>query len=177
VDVPNVVTKEAKIQPNSSGRWISTGFQSGNLVQQKSPRSIGLWLYGNQLTDTIGQQGTVTIKSAQIYIKRSDDTGTANANVYLFWTANGTVSGLPAPGGSLGKTEITKLGVLAKGQGKWFDLPSSFNADLNKNIKGMGLDWKDPVKADAFPQDYSSMVSLASNQHSGELHIVWEEAL
>lgn len=177
VDVPNVVTKEVRIQPNSSGSWRSTGFVSGNVVAQKSPRSLGLWLYGNQMSDTIGQQGAVTIKSAQIYIKRSNDTGTANANVYLFWTTNGTVGGLPAPGGSLGKTDVTKLGVLAKGQGKWFDLPTSFNADLNKNIKGMGLDYKDPVKADAFPQDYSSMVSLASNLHSGELHVVWEEAL
>lgn len=177
VDVPNVVTKEVKIQPNNSGRWIATGFASGNLIQQKSPRSMGLWLYGNQITDSIGKQGTPTIKSAQIYIKRADDTGTANANVYLFWTAIGTTSGLPAPGGSLGKTETTKLGVLAKGQGKWFDLPAAFNNNLNTGIKGMGLDWKDPDKADAAPQDYSSMVSLASNAHSGELHIVWEEAL
>lgn len=177
VDVPNIVTKEVRIQPNSAGSWRTAGWQSGNLVAQKSPRSQGLWLYGNQITDSLGKQGAVTIKSAQIYIKRQDDTGTANANVYLFWTANGTVSGLPAPGGALGKQDIHKLGTLAKGQGKWFDLPASFNADLNQNIKGIGLDWKDPVKADAFPADYSSMASLAGNPHSGELHLVWEEAL
>ena len=176
-DVPNIVTKEARIQPNSSGSWKTAGFQSGNLVQAKSPRSVGLWLYGNQITDSIGKQGTVTIKNAQIYIKRENDTGSATANVYLFWTAIGTVGGLPAPGGSVGKTEITKLGTLAKGQGKWFDLPDAFNNNLNSNIKGMGLDWKDPVKADAFPADYSSMAALSTNLHSGELHLVWEEAL
>jgi hypothetical protein len=138
---------------------------------------VGLWLYGNQITDSIGKSGTVTIKSAQIYIRRENDNGSANANVYLFWTAIGTVSGLPAPGGSLGKTEITKLGQLAKGQGNWFNLPAAFSNNLNSNIKGMGLDWKDPIKADAFPADYSSMSALSTNLHSGELHLVWEEAL
>lgn len=177
VDVPNIVTKEARIQPNSTGSWRSAGFQSGNLIQQKSPRSLGLWLYGNQITDSIGKQGTPTVKSAQIYIKRTDDTGTANANVYLFWSANGTVSGLPAPGTAIDKNETTKLGQLAKGQGKWFDLPAAFNNNLNNGIKGMGLDWKDPAKADAAPQDYSNMASVTTNVHSGELHIVWEEAL
>lgn len=177
VDVPNVVTKETRIQPNSSGSWRSTGWASGNLVQQKSPRSLGLWLYGNQITDSMGATGAITVKSAQIYIKRSDDTGTANANVYLFRSANGTVGGLPAPGGTIDKNETTKLGTLAKGQGKWFDLPTAFYNNLNNGIKGLGLDWKDPVKADAFPADYSSMVSTSTNLHSGELHIVWEEAL
>jgi hypothetical protein len=177
VNVPNVVTKEARIQPNTTGSWITAGYQSGNLVQAKSPRSVGLWLFGNQITDAIGQQGEVTIKSAQIFIKRLDDTGVANANVYIFWTGIATVGGLPAPGGSLGKTNITKLGTIAKGQGKWFDLPTSFNGDLNKNVKGMGLDWKDPVKADAFPEDYSEMASLGTSLQSGELHLVWEEAL
>lgn len=177
VDVPNVVTKEAKIQPNSSGSWRSAGWASGNLIQQKSPRSVGLWLYGNQITDSMGATGAITVKSAQIYIKRDVDTGSANANVYLFRSTNGTVGGLPAPGGAIDKSEVTKLGTLAKGQGKWFDLPTSYYNNLNNGIKGMGLDWKDPVKADAFPADYSSMVSTSTNLHSGELHIVWEEAL
>jgi hypothetical protein len=181
VEVPNVVIKEARFQPNTSGSWRSTGFQSGKLIQQKTPRSVGLWLYGNQFTDSIGAQTTrgeqVTIRSAQIYIRREDDTGAANANIYLYWNGYGTVGSLPAAGSNISKSEITKLGTLAKGQGKWFELPAKFKDNLNTQVKGMGLDWKDPVKADAFPGDYSSVVSLAANLRCGEVHVVWEEEL
>ena len=177
-DMPNVITKEARIQPNSSGQWRTNGFHGGDLIQQSSPRSIGLWLYGNQISDTIGQQGTPTIKSAQIYIKRrTNDTGQANANLYLFWTDNGTVGGLPAAGTSIGRTEVTKLGTLAKGQGKWFNIPETYYNNMNSGIKGMGLDNKDPIKADAFPADFSTIVGVADNVRCGELHIVWEETL
>lgn len=175
-DMPNIVTKETRIQPNSSGSWRSDGWHGGKLIQQKSPRSVGLWLYGNQITNSFNVAvSKTTIRSAQIYIKRENDTGVANANVYLYWTANGTVGGLPSPGAALGKTEITKLGTLAKGQGAWFDLPSSFENNLNGGIKGMGLDWKAPDKADAFPNDYSSVVGVDQNLRCGELHITWEE--
>ena len=181
VDVPNIVTKEARFQPNSSGSWRSTGFQSGKLIQQKSPRSVGLWFYGNQFIDSIGAQTTgdekITIKSAQIRITRDNDTGSANANVYLFWNGYGKVSDLPAAGAGITKTECTKLGTLAKGETDWFNLPASFKNNLNKSLKGMGLDWKDPVKADAFPADYSSIAATAANLRCGEVHIVWEEEL
>jgi hypothetical protein len=137
-----------------------------------------MWHYGNQITDSIGKDGAPSIKSAQIYIKRDNDTGTANANVYLYWNTYGSVAGLPAtPGAAVTKNNDVKIGTLAKGQGKWFDLPSTFNGDLNNNIKTIGLDWRDPLKADAFPADYSSMTALGTNVHSGELHIVWEETL
>jgi hypothetical protein len=181
VDVPNVVTKEARFQPNSSGSWRSTGFQTGKLIQQKSPRSVGMWFYGNQFTDSIGAQTTgsekITVKSAQILIRRDDDTGSASANVYLFWNGYGTVSSLPAAGSAITKHEITKLGTLAKGQAKWFDLPTAFKDNLNTQLKGMGLDWKDPVKADAFPADYSSVPATATSLRCGEVHVVWEEEL
>lgn len=181
VETANVVVKEARFQANSSGSWRSTGYVAGDLVQQKSPRSVGLWFYGSQLTDSIGAQTTgdekVSIRSAQIWIKRGDDTGAASANVYLFWTSYGSPGALPSPGSNLGKQETAKLGQLAKGEGKWFDLPASFHGDLNKNIKGMGLDWKDPVKADAFPNDFSQVVSTATNLRCGELHVVWSEEL
>jgi hypothetical protein len=181
IDVPNVVVKEASFQPDSSGSWRSTGFVSGPLVQQRSPKSLGMWFYGNQFTDSIGAQTTsgekITIRSAQIYIRRENDNGQANANVYLFWTGYGTVGSLPPTGTAPTRYEITKLGTLAKGQAKWFALPAAFNNNLNTQIKGMGLDWKDPVKADAFPEDYSSVASVAANLRCGEVHIVWEEEL
>jgi hypothetical protein len=75
------------------------------------------------------------------------------------------------------KNEITKLGTLAKGETDWFALPASYYNNLNTSIKGMGLDWKDPIKADAFPADYSSVPATATNLRCGEVHIVWEEEL
>jgi hypothetical protein len=172
----NVITHEARFQPNASGSWRNTGFQSGNLVQQKSPRSQGLWFYGNQFTDSIN--GQVTIKNSQIRIVRAaDDGGSATANIYLFWTDYGSTGALPATGTAITRHNITKIGQLSKGEADWFDLPAAFNDDLATNIKGMGLDWKDPAKADAFPADFSSVVSTASAIRCGEVHVVWEEQL
>jgi hypothetical protein len=173
----NTVTKEARFQPNSSGSWkpSTTGFVSGDLTQSKSPRSMGIWIYGNQITDSVG--GTASIKSAQIYVHRTaDDTGQASSNVYLFWTDVGSAGAMPAPNTTnIAKNDATKLGVLAKGQSKWFDIPTSFHAHMNSDIKAIGLDWKDPVKADAMPDDYSVITGTATNLRSGELHVVWEE--
>lgn len=181
VDAPNIIIKEAHVQPVYSGSWTSSGYHSGSLVQQSSPRSQGLWFYGNQFTDMIGAHTTsgekISVRAAQIYIKREDDTGTANANIYLFRTGYPYASSLPPAGQYLSVAETTKLGTLAKGQGKWFDLPTSFSNNLNTQIKGMGLHNKDPVKASAFPEDYSSVVGTAVNLRVGEVHIVWQEEL
>lgn len=182
VDMANIVVKEARFQPDSSGSWRSTGFASGALVQQKNPKSQGLWFYGNQFTDSIGAQTTsgetVNIRSAQIFVQRAaDDSGQANANLYLFWNGYGTPAALPAPGAAIARAEITKIGTLAKGQGKWFELPDAFKNNLNTSLKGIGLDWKDPIKADAFPEDYSQVISVADNLRCGEVHIVWDEEL
>lgn len=177
VDMPNVVTKEARFQANSSGSWRNDGWHSGYLVQQKSPRSTGLWLYGNQFSDSFNRPpATTTIRSAKVFVKRDDTGANANANIYLYWTSYGTVASLPAAGSGVGKTDIAKVGTLAKGQGAWFDLPNSFNADLKAGtIKGLGLDWKAPDKADGFPNDYSSVVSVAQNLRCGEVYVLWEE--
>jgi hypothetical protein len=175
----NVITKEARFQPNSSGRWKNAdGFHSGDLIQQKSPKSMGLWFYGNQFTDSFRvAPANVTIKSAQIFVQRDvQDDGAANANLYLFWTTYGSVGGLPTVNAGITRNETAKIGVLAKGQGKWFNVPSTFNADLKAGtIKGLGLDWKDPSKADANPDDYSQIMSVADNLRCGEVHMVWEE--
>src|SRR5262245_53543785 len=70
VHVDNVVIKEARFQPNSSGSWTNSGFQSGNLTQANSPRSVGLFFYGNQFTDSVGSQGKPTIRQASILLSR-----------------------------------------------------------------------------------------------------------
>src|SRR5262245_58318328 len=132
VDAPNVIVKEATFQANSSGSWRNTGFQSGNLVQQQSPRSVGLWFFGNQFRDTIGSQGTPTIRNASIRIIRNDTGTNAMANLYLWWGGYANPGALPAAGSSLTKHEVTKLGdQIAKGEAQWFPLPAAFLGDLN----------------------------------------------
>jgi hypothetical protein len=178
VGTANVITREARIQPNSGGSWRSDGYHGGDLIQQKSPRSVGLWFYGNQFSDNIkSSPANTTIKTAQIFIQRDPtDSGAASANVYLFWNSYGSVSGLPNSGQKVDKNEIKRLGEVAKGHGKWFSLPDSYLNDLEQgNIRGMGLDWKDPNKADANTDDYSRIMSIADNVRCGEVHMVWEE--
>jgi len=188
VGTENVVVKEARFQPNSSGSWRSDGFHSGDLIQQNSPRSYGIWFHGNQFTDSVGKQGAPTVRSAQIYIRRegsAEDNGSATCHLYLYWHGYASTSALPAPGapGGLTMHEVTKLtttaggGPMAKGEGRWFTLPTAFRDNLNTQVKGMGLSWKDPVKASAFPSDYSRIVSTGQSLRCGEVHVVWEEKL
>jgi hypothetical protein len=181
-EAANIIVKEATFSPNASGTWRADGFHWGQLMQQyNKPYATGLWFYGNQITDSVGRQTStgeyVTVRQAQIYIQRMNDNGQANANVYLYWTTYGTVPSLPSAGSALVKNETTKLGTLAKGQGKWFTLPASFTNNLNRNIVGMGLDLKDPVKAAGFPEDFSVVEATANVARCGELHLVWEEEL
>lgn len=179
VNSPQIVVKEANFQANSSGtfRGDTNVFQGGGLLQQRSPRAIGLWFYGNQLTDSIGAQTTksesIKVRRAEIHVVRDNDNGQANANVNLFWFANGTAGSLPTNGPV--KQEITTLGQIAKGQSKWFALPQAFLNNLNTGIRGMGLDWKKPGSTDAVPADYSRMYGIATNPGSGKVHVVWEE--
>ena len=178
-DGSNVIVKEARFQANTAGSWTSVGFQSGKLIQSDNPqpRSRGLWMYGNQLSDAIGQQGTPTIRSAQIYIKREQvDSGQPVANMHLAWTPYATVGDLPQAGSGITQNDMKKVGTLAKGTGDWFDLPASFYGDLDKNIKGMSLNYKDYLFAASTPADYSVVQQLADNIRCGELHVIWQEA-
>jgi hypothetical protein len=186
IKTANIVVKEARFQPNGSGTWRSDGYHSGDLIQQQNPRAYGIWFHGNQFTDSIGAMGAPTIRSAQIYIRREgsdQDTGTGGAaNLYLYWHGYATLASLPAAGTGLDihdltKITVAKVGQLAKGEGQWFDLPDAFNDNLNTQTKGMGLFWKDPVKAAAAPNDYSRIVGTSEALRCGEVHVVWEEKL
>lgn len=174
VDSANVIRKEARIQANTSGSWVGGAFVSGQLEQRyASPKSRGFWFYGNQIPDVIGQQGTPTIKNAQIYLVRPNDDGATSANVYLFRHDTGSSSGLSS---QPAQVEETKVGTIAKGEGKWFPIPESYWPNLEANdIKGFGLDCKDPVKASGFPDDYSVIKSVGEQARSGEIHLVWVE--
>jgi hypothetical protein len=178
IGAPNTITKEARFQANSGGSWRNNGFQGGDLIQQNSPRSQGLFFYGNQITEAMGSNSAnITVKQAQIFLKREQDTGTANANVYLFWTDYATVQDLPNAGTGLTRHEITKIGTIAKGDGKWFVFPDEFNNNLNTQIKGLGLAYMDPVKAAAASNDFSQITSVGQNLRCGEIHVTWEEKL
>jgi hypothetical protein len=175
VDAPNVVKKEARFQANSSGSYTANGFAAGVLTQQANPISRGLWFHGQQLSDSIGNSGPVTIKSAQIQVQRGEDNGQPTANVYLFWHGYSTSAGLPESSPSFSNT--TLVGTINKGETKWFTIPSTFNTHYNSDIKGFGLSHKDPIKAAAGADDYSVMKSTTDSLRSGEVHLVWEEQL
>ena len=168
----DVLVKEARFQATSTGSYTNAGFVSGDLVQQNSPRSQGLYLYGNQIHNQIGSQGTPTIKSAQIFLDRRNDSGSGNANVYLFWHAYASASDI---GSSLTRNEITDLGQIAKGETKWFDIPSTYYDNLVSGLYGFGLAFKDPAKASASASDYSVMKKIGDAPRSGEVHVVWTE--
>jgi len=177
VHVPQVVNREAYFQANSAGSFKGeTNFwNDGWLLQQNSPRSIGIWFYGQSIIDSIGsttsRAGSINVTKAQIYIKRTNDEGTQSANMTAFW------SGIGSPG-SLGngptKNELTLLGTLAKGQGQWFDLPTSYGNNFNEQIRCIGLDYHKPG-VNQVPQDFSRVQSLANQPDCGKLHIVWQE--
>lgn len=182
VHAANLIYKDARFQPNSSGSWVKAdGYAPGDLVQSSNPQSQGLWFYGNQFTDSIGAQTQtgekITITSAQLRVTRRNDSGTANANIYLFWNGYVSAGDLPPAGGNISRVEVTKLGTLAKGQTKWFNLPESFYNNLNMGLKCIGLDYKDYYKATAFVDDYSEVVSTASDLRCGEVYVQWREEL
>lgn len=174
VDASNVIRKEARVRANASGSWTGGEMVSGQLEQRYStPSSRGFWFYGNDITNNIGSQGAPTIKNAQIYLHRGTDDGKPSANVYLFRHDTPSISGLSS---QPARTEITKIGTIAKEEAKWFTIPESMWPNLEADdIKGFGLDFKDPVKASGFPEDYSIIKSVGEQPRSGELSLVWVE--
>jgi hypothetical protein len=179
VNTPNIVTREAYFQPNTAGsyRGETDAWSDGQLLQQKSPRSIGMWFYGNQIIESVGattvRSGSVNVTKAQIYIKRMNDEGSASAYMTLFWTGIGTPGTLPDNGPA--KQELTNIGQLAKGEGQWFDMPLGFRNNFNEQIRALGLDWKRPSQTDASPADFSRVANLANAPSCGKIHLVWQE--
>ena len=173
VDGANTISKEARFQVTNTGSWSKGAFTSGVATQSGNPVSTGYFFYNGQLQNQIGKDGAPTIKSAQIFLHRKNDDGRANANVYLFWHNYGGPSAIPGTGPD--KHEVTLIGQIAKGESKWFDIPAAYWPNLNKDIKGFGLNYKDPVKAAAADNDYSVMKSMADAVRTAEVHVVWTE--
>lgn len=178
VHAPKIVTKEAYFQASGSGSFKgdTNKYVSGDLLQQGNPRSIGLYFYGPQLVDSIGsttnRKDSVTVTTAQIYIKRTNDNGQPQANMTTFWTGVGNANDLPANGPT--KNEATHIGTLDKGAGQWFSLPASYRNNLNQQIRCIGLDYKRPGIAQA-GSDFSKVQDSYSQPDSGKLHVIWQE--
>lgn len=174
-DGSEVIVKEARFQANNGGSHEAGGlFTPGQLVQASGPSSIGMWFYGNQITDNVGKQGPANIRNAQIYVSRvDDDGGAASANIYLYWHDYGSTGAIS---GNINRRGTTKVGTLAKGEAKWFDLPATMIEKLeSRELKGFGLHRQDPDKASAFANDFSKVKSLTDDLRSGEVHVVWTE--
>ena len=177
VNTANVITKQGRFQIISSGSLDENDdFHYGSLVQRNSPRSNGIFFYGDQMYESIGQSGTPTIKTAQIAIHRMDDDGPPTANVYIYNHQYKTEANLPTTAPVV-KNEVTKLGTINKGEGKWFTIPATFKNNIASSGRGFGFFYKDPVKAAAFAEDYSVLKGIMDYQRAGEVVVTWTEAL
>jgi len=182
----NILHKETRFQPNWAGTMTSSGsFTIGQMTQQGNPLRRGVIGYGNKVENEIGSQGPATIKTAQIKLARTNDNGSASANIYIAYHAHLNY-GSPDPDGHPWNTwsEARKLGTLSKGESKWFDIPSNFHDNLVKyvsgsigNFRGFVLLEKDPSHAAAQADDFSVLKSQAELSTQGELHVTWTEEL
>lgn len=177
---PKQVNKRAYFQASQSGTYNLTSAGSwtpGNLQQSGGPglrATAGVFYYGNALKDSIGQNGPATIRDVQIRLNRINDNGPTNANIYLAMATE------TSPGSSTGRdTSIYKLGTLAKGQAKWFTVPSALYSWMAANEPGAMILWyQDPNKAQANSDDFSVIEGINPNESTriqGQLSIGWSE--
>jgi hypothetical protein len=175
-DSADVISKTARLQTINSGTLSNSGFSSGELVQAARDAQRGIYLYGHQITNAIGQQGKPFIKNAQILVHRKNDSGAAMANVWLWWHDCPTTAEIPPVNGDLTRHQITLVGQIAKGESKWFKIPDTHIVNMeNDNVKGFGLNNKNPDAATATAADYSVVKAQSENLRAGELYLVWTE--
>lgn len=175
---PKTIAKSARFDAAESGYYLKNAWHAGDLLVQGMPgvpSANGWYFYGNRISESIGQNGTPTIKSAQILLHRTNDDGVANANIYLQRSAVG------APSASQPDTTGSQVfvGTLAKGQSKWFDIPTAWYGDLNKQTGAILLNHKSPDKAQANGDDYLIAEGIDTRTgviRPGELYVVWSES-
>lgn len=174
----NFVTKEVIIAPRDSGTMQSSVFTPGDLhTDPNAPIKHGAWFYGNQITDSVGQNGSPTIDWAKIRVTRDDTTvpGVTNSNVWLYWHTTNTLSGNIGQNVPVAdRNNITNVGTIAPGQTKTFDVPSTFFSHMNSEMKGIGIAYNTSSTSIA---DIVSIKGKYSDIRSGELHIHWDEAV
>lgn len=176
---PTAPSFSGRYDATNAGTWVggdsSGSFQSGLQKQngQASPRERGIYFYGSQINEIRSTTISPRITSAQIYLTRRDDNGNANANVYIY--GHGYTK--PADIGNLNyQTVVRFLGTIAKGEAKWFDIPSAFYDNIIMgNTKGFGLHDRDPSAGGPTDKDISAMRELSIAPRSGEVYFTWEE--
>jgi hypothetical protein len=178
---PDAIPVSAKFRPHTGGTWSGNNMSTwtaNSLEQDGSPLKRGIMYYGNQLASQIGTlrpSGTVSIKSAQIWVVRSEDDkiGEEKANIYLYWHKQTDKSG-----NEPSRFDLADIGQLEMGEGKWLNLPAAHIKELEKkdfSLRGFGFGQKDPDKASANPDDRTRLVPLDNAPRQGELSIQWVE--
>ena len=167
VDEPTVHRKEAYIDVNSTGSWKKKQFEGGHLYQSNT--SAGLFFYGYQFAQLLNPNSRVT--SAQIALYRIDGTGSAAANVSMFWHGYKDSGALPPKNNVINMNQPQfKVGRIAKGEVKWFDIPQQFIGEMKSGqARGIGL-----YNGQGGVDDYS-IVHGDGGAGSGRVHLVWED--
>ena len=167
VDEPTVHRKEAYVHINSTGSWKKKQFEPGYLYQ--SVTSSGLFFYGYQFAQLLNTNSKVT--SAKIALIRGNDTGSAAANVSMFWHGYKDPGALPPKNNAINMNQPQfKVGRIAKGETKWFDIPQQFIGDMKSgNARGIGL-----YNGNNGADDYSVIYGDGAG-NCGLVHLVWED--
>ena len=113
------------------------------------------------------------IRSAKIKLTRIDNAGEASADVWIGVHDRSTLSELqlgPA------QTGTEKLGTLARGETKWFDIPKSLHDALSSK-KGFVLLNRNPAAARHSGAEYAITKGNQDDWRAGAFHVVWEEDL
>lgn len=169
VNARNIIVKEANFQPKSAGSTNQDGvaYTEGDVTARDSPRSNGVWFFGDQFTSSVGFQGNPTVKNASIRIARAaNDGGQNTANVRLF---HHNQYSFVSPFTDF--DDATVVGTLTRGETKWFDIPTAWYGLLNKSIKGFGL------RFGSNASDTITALGQSDYIRCGEVNVVWEEAL
>jgi len=149
----------------------TNNYSQGDMDWTASPVRNAVWFYGTQFANAIASAPiNATITSMKVYLHRKAvDKGPQASNLYL--TAHGFNSGaeIEAAHGFflLGASHI---GTLAKGEGKWFDVPASMYSSIITGGAGLALVARTPGMT-SFSQGTLNSVSTAVRQ--GEIQMTW----
>lgn len=168
----------ARIQANNAGTVSQGAFVNGDQRQAGTPQENGYYFYGSQLFQEISKATNPKVTSAQIFMHRKNDSGQDNANVYLAWHEHINRDDMPNHP-SFDGNGVTKVGTIAKGEAKWFDIPTAHWDNIaNRTLKGFCLGSRnldgDP-NTNATAKDFSVMKALTDTPRSGELYITFND--
>lgn len=155
----------------SNGTWTA-----GALTQSNTGPLHGYALYGNQIIDAVkilqfNSESKVTVNSAQVQIRRTNDTGSASANIWM--GAHGNTSGGGVESTSVKtagefSTGVVNCGTIAKGESKWVNIPAAWIKD--SGFRGLKFWHKDPG-ASVVAADYSLDTGINEAPKAMQIHL------